>query len=88
MKKYYEIENYDEEFKTEEEAKRTLEKILYDESMYNYKINKDNTYSLLEVTYDENKDNYTYKEILKPISIKKFKEMEYEEKEKYFKREN
>lgn len=88
MKKYYEIENYDEEFKTEEEAKRRLEKILYDESMYNYKINRNNSYSLLEVIYDEEKDDYIYTEILRPITIEEFKAMEYEEKEKYFKREN
>ena len=88
MKKYYEIENYDEEFKTEEEAKRRLEKILYHESMYNYKINRNNSYSLLEVIYDEEKDDYIYTEILRPITIEEFKAMEYEEKEKYFKREN
>lgn len=87
MKKYYEIENLDESFETIDEAVRFLEKILYDEANYNYNANKDNTYSLLETVYYEDDDRYDSYEILPTISVKEFKDMDFEKKERYFKKE-
>lgn len=85
MKEYYIIENLDMTFNTLDECKKTLEKVLYDESNYDYSINKKNKYTVLKVIYDENTDDYTYHELSNTISIHDFKEMSYEEREEFFK---
>ena len=94
MKKYYEIEDLKngtyEGFENLEDCKRSLEKILYDEANYNYKINKNNTYAILESQYDseENIEDYdgeiSSDYVLGPISVEEFKDMEYEDKKKLF----
>lgn len=85
MKKYYIIENLDMNFNTLDECKKTLEKVLYDESNYNYSINKKNEYTILKVVYNDITDNEDYYELSNTISVHDFKEMSYEEKEEFFK---
>ena len=84
MMKYYEIEGLDFKFKTLYEAKNMLRKTLESESNYEYFANKNNTYAILEVLYDEKDDYYTFNEILPRITVSNYKNMTYEEKEKYF----
>ena len=84
MKKYYEIENLEGTYESLEEAKEMLEKVLHDEANYNYSINKNNSYSLLEVNYNESTEEKEYYEILSNISVAEYKNMNLEEKNNYF----
>lgn len=72
------------EFDTEKQALEHLKAILQEESNYNYFTNKNNTYTLYKVVYNEKYEDYDYHEILPKISIKEYRDMTMEEKEKYF----
>lgn len=87
MKKYYEIENTEFTFDNLEEAKNFFKTMLEEKSSYNYKINMNNSYCLLENCEDQETGNCNSNEILKNITIKEFNDMSYEEKEKYFNHE-
>lgn len=68
-----------------EEALQDLRRTLEDESSYMYNVNKNHVYTLSKVTM-EDEDNYNW-DSLKSISVKDFRDLDYEEKEKFFKRE-
>lgn len=74
----------DMEFDTEKQALEHLKAILHEESNYNYFTNKNNTYTLYKVVYNENTEDYNYYEILPKISIKEYRDMTMEEKNLYF----
>ena len=73
------------EYSNYEDALRDLRKTLEDESSYMYKVNKDHLYTLSKVTTEDD-DNYNW-DTLKSISVKDFRDLDYEEKEKFFKSE-
>lgn len=91
MKKIYRVEQENNfnggifDFTNCDEAVRTLTKILHDEANYHYNINKDNTYSICEVNVI-NEDEYEYEEeyfdTLISISVKDYRDMSADEKEK------
>lgn len=93
IKEYYVIEEFkngyyktlDNDFTNIDEVKRYLKTILDNEVNYNYKSNKDNTYTILKAIYNSNIDMYEYNGVLPKISIKDYSYMSYDEKEKYFK---
>ena len=72
------------EFDTKKEALDFLKDTLHGESNYNYRANKNNTYALYKVVYNENTTDYDYHEILPKISIKEYRDMNGEEKDLYF----
>lgn len=72
------------EFDTEKQALEHLKAILHEESNYNYFTNKNNTYTLYKVVYNEKYEDYDYHEILPKISIKEYRDMTMEEKDLYF----
>lgn len=72
------------EFDTEKQALEHLKAILQEESNYNYFTNKNNTYILYKVVYNEKYEDYDYHEILPKISIKEYRDMTMEEKDLYF----
>lgn len=74
----------DMEFDTEKQALEHLKAILQEESNYNYLTNKNNTYILYKVVYNEKYEDYDYHEILPKISIKEYRDMTMEEKKLYF----
>ena len=74
----------DMEFDTKKEALDFLKDTLHGESNYNYRANKNNTYALYKVVYNENTTDYDYHEILPKISIKEYRDMNGEEKDLYF----
>ncbi len=73
------------EYNNYEDALRDLRRTLEDESSYMYNVNKDHVYTLSKVT-TEDEDNYSW-DTLKSISVKDFRDLDYEEKEKFFKSE-
>lgn len=72
------------EFDTEKQALDFLKATLHEESNYNYRANKNNTYTLYKVVYNENTTDYDYHEILPKISITEYRDMNGEEKDLYF----
>ena len=72
------------EFDTEKQALEYLKATLHEESNYNYFANKNNTYTLYKVVYNENTTDYDYHEILPKISITEYRDMNGEEKDLYF----
>lgn len=85
MKKEYYVESLNDDcsaqpLDTLKEAIDRLSNVLCCESNYNYQINKDNTYCVS--VYDVDEDSWYSS---KSISISEFKNMEYEEKENFFK---
>lgn len=91
MKKIYRIEqeNYFNgsiaDLQEYDEAITTLTKILHDEANYNYIANKNNTYSICEVKIingDEDDYEEEYLDTLINISVKTYRDMSLEEKEK------
>ena len=83
----YEIENTYTTFSSLDEAKMRLEKILHDESNYNYKINKNNKYCILKNTYDgfeEDSEIINCDSLCNTISVAEYYDMDYEEKENFF----
>lgn len=72
------------EFDTEKQALDFLKDTLHGESNYNYFANKNNTYTLYKVVYNENTTDYDYHEILPKISITEYHDMNGEEKNLYF----
>ena len=83
----YEIENIYMKFDSLDEAKMYLRKILDDESNYNYKVNKDNAYCILKNTYndlDEDSEIIRCDSLSSVISVAKYYDMSYEEKEDFF----
>lgn len=72
------------EFDTEKQALDFLKDTLHGESNYNYWANKNNTYALYKVVYNENTTDYDYHEILPKISITEYRDMNGEEKKLYF----
>ena len=74
----------DMEFDTEREAVKRLKAILHGESNYNYFANKNHTYTLYKVVYNERYEDYDYHEILPKISIEEYYDMNSEEKDLYF----
>ncbi len=73
------------EYNNYEDALYDLRKTLEDESSYMYNVNKNHIYTLSKVTI-EDEDNYNW-DTLKSISVKDFRNLDYEEKEKFFKSE-
>lgn len=73
------------EYNNYEDALQDLRKTLEDESSYMYKVNKDHVYTLSKVTTEDD-DNYNWY-TLKSISVKDFRDLDYEEKESFFKSE-
>lgn len=89
-RKYYVVEreesfNGGNEYNSYKEALCDLRKILEDESSYMYNVNKDHIYTLSKVI-TEDEDNYDWN-TLKSISVKDFRNLDFEEKEKFFKSE-
>lgn len=85
MKKEYYVESLNDDcsaqpLDTLKEAIGSLSNVLCGESNYNYQINKDNTYCVS--VYDVDEDSW---DSSKSISISEFKNMEYDEKENFFK---
>ena len=83
----YEIENIYMKFDSLDEAKVYLRKILDDESNYNYKVNKDNEYCILKNTYnglEEDSEIIRCDSLSSVISVAKYYDMSYEEKEDFF----
>lgn len=74
----------DMEFDTEKQALEHLKAILHEESNYNYRANKNNTYILYQAIYNENTGDYDYYEILPKISVVEYRNMTMEEKDLYF----
>lgn len=74
----------DMEFDTKKEALDFLKDTLHEESNYNYFANKNNTYTLYKVVYNENTTDYDYHEILPKISITEYHDMTGKEKKLYF----
>lgn len=72
------------EFDTEKQALEHLKAILHEESNYNYLTNKNNTYTLYKVVYNEKYEDYDYHEILPKISITEYRDMNGKEKDLYF----
>ena len=72
------------EFDTEKQALEHLKAILQEESNYNYFTNKNNTYTLYKVVYNEKYEDYDYYEILPKISVVEYRNMTMEEKDLYF----
>ena len=72
------------EFDTEKQALDFLKATLHGESNYNYFANKNNTYTLYKVVYNENTTDYDYHEILPKISITEYRDMTGKEKDLYF----
>jgi len=88
MKKIYRVEQENNfngglDFNTYEEAVKNITSQLYNEANYMYKVNKDNIYSLCEINVI-NEDNYEeeYFDTLISISVKDYKDMNLEEKNK------
>ena len=83
----YEIENIYMKFDSLDESKMYLRKILDDESNYNYKVNKNNEYCILKNTYNDLEEDseiigcYSLSNV---ISVAKYYDMSYEEKENFF----
>ena len=73
------------EYNNYEDALQDLKKTLEDESSYMYSVNKDHIYTLSKVI-EENEDYYVW-DTLKSISVKDFRNLDYEEKEKFLKSE-
>lgn len=68
-----------------DEAINMLTKILCDEANYQYNINKDNTYSICEINIiNEDEDEYEeeYFDTLISLSVRDYKNMSLEEKDK------
>lgn len=88
MKKYYFIEeNENEILRNEniEKMKMNFIRILEDNSNYNYQMNKDNNYILYEVLVEDEEDpDKDIYDIIYEMKVNNFKDMSYEEKEKYF----
>lgn len=94
LKEYYIIEYYinneyvralDKDFTDLYKVKKYLKDILDSEVNYNYVCNKNNSYALVKVVYNDNTKDWDYYEVLPEISIKDYSYMSYEDKEKYFK---
>lgn len=84
MKKEYYVESLNDDcsaqpLDTLKEAIGRLSNVLYGESNYNYQTNKDNTYCVSVYNVDEDSWDSS-----KSISVSEFKNMGYEEKEKFF----
>ena len=76
--------NGDLEFDTKKQALDFLKATLHGESNYNYFANKNNTYTVYKVVYNENTTAYDYHKILPKISITEYHDMNGEEKDLYF----
>ena len=94
LKEYYIIEHYinneyiralDKDFTDLYKVKKYLKDILDSEVNYNYVCNKNNSYALVKVVYNDSTKDWDYYEVLPKISIKDYSYMNYEDKEKYFK---
>ena len=82
-----EMENTCTTFSSLDEAKMQLEKILHDESNYNYKINKNNKYCILKNIYDgfeEDSEILNSDSLCNTISVAEYRDMDSEEKENFF----
>ena len=93
LKEYYTIEQYiNNEYIRELDkdfilckVKKYLKNILDGEVNYNYFCNKNNSYVLVKVVYNERTKDWDYHEVLPRMSIKDYSCLSYEDKEKYFK---
>ena len=94
LKEYYIIEHYinseyvralDKDFTDLYKVNKYLKDILDNEVSYNYVCNKNNSYALVKVVYNDSTKDWDYYEILPKISVKDYSYMSYEDKEKYFK---
>lgn len=89
-KEFYVVErgnsfNGGNDYNNYEDALYDLRKTLEDESSYMYNVNKDHIYTLSRVTTAD-EDNYNW-DTLKSISVKDFRDLDYEDKEKFFESE-
>ena len=75
----------DKDFTDLYKVKKYLKDILDSEVNYNYVCNKNNSYALIKVVYNDSTKDWDCYEVLPEISIKDYSYMSYEDKEKYFK---
>ena len=94
LKEYYIIEHYinneyikvlDKDFTDLYKVKKYLKDILDSEVNYNYVCNKNNSYALVKIVYNDSTKDWDYYEVLPQLSIKDYSYMSYEDKEIYFK---